>query len=279
MSIPKNAIAKIVNPDISQYLSVLAGDPEPLVLEMEAYARQKEFPLVGRSSGRWLELLTKMIGARRVFEFGSGYGFSAYWFARAVGEDGTVIGSEKDQHELDMHLKLFVNSPYLQRIDLRHGDAFQVFRKTEGPFDVVFIDIHKQGYVQALEAALPRVRPGGLILADNVLWGGRTAQPAAEDDEGTMALQEYNRRIMSEPELQSMVLPVGDGLAVSWKVGGQRPARGDREPDRERGPGRGERGGRRGPPEGPPGERGGPGGGPGGGGPGGGGPGGRRRRD
>jgi predicted O-methyltransferase YrrM len=269
MSIPKNAISKIVNPDISQYLSVLAGDPEPLVLEMEAYARQREFPLVGRSSGRWLELLTKMIGGRRVFEFGSGYGFSAYWFARAVGDDGTVIGSEKDQHELDMHLKLFANSPYLKRIDLRQGDAMQIFRHTEGPFDVVFIDIHKQGYLQALELALPRVRPGGLILADNVLWGGRTAQPAADDDEGTRALQEFNRRIMSEPELASMILPVGDGLAVCLKLGGHRHERGERErggPDRgahggpdRGGPPPGERGGRRGPP-------------------GGGGPGGRRRR-
>jgi len=242
MSIPKNAITRVVNSDISQYLSVLAGDPEPIVLEMEAYARQNDFPLVGRSSGRWLELLTKMIGGRRVFEFGSGYGFSAYWFARAVGEDGTVIGSEKDEHELDMHLKFFANSPYLKRIDLRQGDAFQVFRHTDGPFDVVFIDIHKQGYVQALELALPRVRPGGLVLADNVLWGGRTAQPAEEDDEGTQALQEFNRRIMSEPELQSMILPVGDGLAVCMKLGGHRPARGERAPDRgpnrEQGPDR-----------------------------------------
>ena len=126
MSIPKNAITRVVNSDISQYLSVLAGDPEPIVLEMEAYAREKDFPLVGRSSGRWLELLTKMIGGRRVFEFGSGYGFSAYWFARAVGEDGTVIGSEKDEHELDMHLKFFANSTALTFEDSMSLSSFTI---------------------------------------------------------------------------------------------------------------------------------------------------------
>jgi predicted O-methyltransferase YrrM len=138
-----------------------------------------------------------------VFEFGSGYGFSAYWFARAVGEDGTVIGSEKDEHELDMHLKFFANSPYLKRIDLRRGDAFQVFRHTDGPSTWCSSTSTSRATCRALELALPRVRPGGLVLADNVLWGGRTAQPADEDDEGTQALQEFNRRIMSEPELSA----------------------------------------------------------------------------
>jgi predicted O-methyltransferase YrrM len=162
-----------------------------------------------------LELLTRLIGGRRVFEFGSGWGYSAYWFARAVGAGGEVLGSEKDDHELEAFDRLWGDHPHRDRVHIGYGDAFEIFERTEGTFDVVFLDIFKPAYPAAIEVAVPRIRPGGLLLADNVLWGGKTSRPADKDDASTRALQAYNRRAHEHPRLQTVILPACDGLSVS----------------------------------------------------------------
>jgi predicted O-methyltransferase YrrM len=216
MSHPSDGFTGILHPEVKAYVAALAGDEDPLLAAMEAHCAERNFPLIGRPSGRWLELLTLAIGGRRVFEFGSGFGYSAFFFARAVGPDGEVIGSERDAHELDTHRRFFRSHPLAARIDLRIGDAFETFRATQGDFDAVLIDIHKQGYVEALELAVPRIRKGGLLLADNVLWGGKTARKAEDAD--TATLQEFNRRVFADPRLRSGVLPSGDGLLVALRA-------------------------------------------------------------
>lgn len=213
MSHPSDGFTGIVHPEVKRFIEVSSPEVDPLVAQMEAWAAANKFPLVGRASGKVCEWLTRSIGGRRVFEFGSGYGFSAYFFARAVGDGGQVIGSEVDEHELVEHRRLFAGHPLAARIDLRHGDAFAIFAATEGLFDVVFVDIHKEGYLAALEAAVPRLRPGGLLIADNVLWGGKVARPAT--DASTLALQEFDRRALADPRLDVVILPVGDGLLVA----------------------------------------------------------------
>ena len=165
-----------------------------------------------------MELLCRSIGARRVFEFGSGFGYSAYFFARAVGPEGEVIGSEKDAHELDDHRRIYGNHPLASRVDIRQGGAFEVLDATEGLFDAVFIDIDKEAYPRALERAIERVRPGGWIFADNVLWGGKVAREPAPDDISTDAIQRFNRLLRSDARLQTDILPVGDGLSVSLRL-------------------------------------------------------------
>ena len=166
-------------------------------------------------SGRWLELLARSIQAQRVFEFGSGFGFSALYFARAVGETGEVFGSEFTPEVHAHFARLYGDDPIAQRIDIRVGDAVEIFNATQGTFDVVLIDIDKEGYVDALQAAIPRVRQGGLILADNVLWGGRTASEAEEGDTATAALRAFNSTLYADSRLQTSILPTGDGLSVS----------------------------------------------------------------
>lgn len=215
MSHPSDGFTGIVHPEVKAFVAALRPEPDPLVAALEDEARRRNFPLIGRASGQVLELLALAIGARRVFEFGSGYGFSAYFFARAVGDGGLVIGTDKDQHEIDTHRRLFAGHPLAGRVDLRVGDAFDVFRATEGEFDAVLIDIHKEGYVAALELAVPRLRSGGLLIADNVLWGGKVARPAP--DPATAALQEFDRRLFADARLDAVILPVGDGLAVARK--------------------------------------------------------------
>ncbi len=217
MSHPQDAFTTLLHPEIKQHLAELAGGDDPLLERMEAYAASRGFPLVGRDSGRWLELLSRMVEARRVFEFGSGWGYSAFFFARAVGEGGEVWGAEKDAWELEAHRELYAAHPLRHRIFIQHGDAFEVWEKTPGVFDVVFIDLHKEGYLRALRAGLSRLRPGGLILADNVLWGGKVARLAEPGDLATVALQEFNRVVFSDLQLEAAILPAGDGLLVARK--------------------------------------------------------------
>ena len=215
MSSPVDAPMPILTPEIGAYIDRLTGPTSPLAERLAAHAHQRGFPLIGETSGRWLELLTRAIGGTRVFEFGSGFGFSAHYFARAVGPTGEVVGSECDEHELEDFDRLFGSDPLRARITIHHGSALDIFASTTGAFDAVLIDIDKEHYIDALEAAIPRVRPGGLILADNVLWGGMTAQNGAASDPATDILKAFNERIVSDPRLLTGIPPSGDGLSVS----------------------------------------------------------------
>ena len=215
MSSPSDARLPILTPEIGAYIDGLSGPEDELLDRLEQHAKDREFPLIGRTSGRWLELLTRSIQGKRVYEFGSGFGFSAYFFAKAVGPKGMVFGSEFDQWELDDHIRLYGDHPLAQRINLQKGSAFDILDSIDGDFDVALIDIEKVDYPQALEAALSRIRPGGLIMADNVLWGGKTARTADPEDEGTNALQSFNKQLFNDPRIQTSILPAGDGLSVS----------------------------------------------------------------
>ena len=217
MSSPADA-TPILDAQVADYLATLDTESDPLLGALEAHAADRGFPLIGRASGRWLTLLARAVGARRVFEVGSGFGYSAYFFAQAVGPDGEIHGADRDAHELDDHRRLYGDHPYSQRIHIHHGEALEVLSGLPGLFDVFLIDCDKAAYVDTLEAVLPRLRPGGLVLADNVLWGGRTARTAPPDDTSTLGLQAFNRHVAAHPLLTSAVLPVGDGLGVCVKA-------------------------------------------------------------
>ena len=143
MSFPADAYTGIVHPEVRAYMARLDPAPDALLEKLEAYAERRGFPLIGRESGRWLELLTRMTGGRRVFEFGSGFGYSAAFFARAVGAEGEVHACERDSWEQEAFEAHF-NDPVLKaRITYHLGDAFEVFGALPGTFDVVLIDCNK----------------------------------------------------------------------------------------------------------------------------------------
>jgi predicted O-methyltransferase YrrM len=213
MSLPTDKLSSILDPEILTYLGGLEAE-DPFLDQLEAHAAAHHFPLIGRQSGRLIELLCRIGGIRRAFEFGAGWGYSAFFFARGGAQ---VIGAERDPWELEHHARLFAGHPLKASIHIVHGSALDVFEKTSGDFDAILLDLHKEDYAMALDVALPRLRPGGLVLADNVLWGGRTARGAG--DASTQALIAYNQRIFRDPRLSSVIVPVGDGLAISRKQG------------------------------------------------------------
>jgi len=209
-----------VHPAIETYMrGLLEPTDHPVLLEMEAFAQKNNFPIVGRLAGAFLETMAKMINARRIFEFGSGYGYSAYWFAKAVGANGQVICSEADllnQQKAEHYLSA---AGLWDRIDFRADMAQAVFAETSGLFDICYNDVDKGDYPEVWLMAKDRVRPGGLYIADNVLWRGRVAVDQYSDvfKGWTEAIREHNRLIFNDPDFDAFINPTRDGLLVARK--------------------------------------------------------------
>ncbi len=206
----------LVAPELDRYIRGLLPPRHPVVAEMEEQARERDIPIVGPAVGALLEILARSVGARRVFELGSAIGYSTAWFARAVGPKGRVFytdGSEKNAAEARGYLRRL---GLLNRVEVGVGEAVALLEAATGRFDVIFIDIDKDGYPAALEAAAPRVRPGGYLVADNVLWSGRVVDGLVRD-KATRGIREFNRRLFARPDFSSVIVPLRDGVAIARK--------------------------------------------------------------
>jgi caffeoyl-CoA O-methyltransferase len=209
----------IVDPRIDAYLRTLqARHDEPVLLEMEAEGARRNFPIVGRNVGATLELLARSIAARRVFELGSGFGYSAYWFAKAVGAEGEVHCTDGDPANETAALDYLTRAGLAGQIRYHVGDAVTWLNDTSGDFDVIYDDIDKGGYPDGWRAARERLRVGGLYLCDNVLWSGRVAPDGEPPDDVTPAILEHNAMIASDDRYVSSILPIRDGVMVALRV-------------------------------------------------------------
>ena len=209
-----------VNPDIENYMkSLLANTDNEIVLAMEAHARENNFPIVDRLVGVFLETQAKALGAKRIFEFGSGYGYSAYWFARAVGAEGEVICSDGLSENFDKAKSYLEATELWDRINFKTGFAQNIFSKTEGLFDICYNDVDKGDYPEIWLLAKDRIRSGGLYIADNVLWHGRVVMNEFVDvvPGWTEAIKEHNNLIFNDPEFDTFINPTRDGVLVARK--------------------------------------------------------------
>jgi caffeoyl-CoA O-methyltransferase len=206
----------IVDERIEAYLGSLEGPVDPVLSAMESLAARKHFPIVGRQAGTLLGILTHACGARRVLELGSGFGYSALWFARALPDVGRVVCTDLSSDNRDLAMGYFRTAGLAEKIDFRIGDALAIARTLPGPFDIVFNDIDKEDYPASVAAAVGLLRPGGLFVTDNTLWSGKVADESVTDA-ATAAIREFNRIICSREDLDTVILPVHDGLAVCRK--------------------------------------------------------------
>jgi caffeoyl-CoA O-methyltransferase len=212
---------QIVNPQIEDYVRDLLGGEHPIAEEMEAVAQDRGFPIVGRAVGVTLEVLARAVGARRVLEMGSGYGYSAYWFARAVGVGGEVHMTEGDARNQERAIGYLERAELADRVRSHVGNALEIIDTLDGEFDVVFCDIDKGDYPAAWAKAGERIRVGGLYLCDNVLWDGRVV--TGDDRETTpagwtAAIRRHNEAIASDERYRSTIVPTRDGVMVALRV-------------------------------------------------------------
>jgi caffeoyl-CoA O-methyltransferase len=213
---------QIVHADVERYMrSLLTRHDEEVLLEMEKEGEERGFPIIGRMVGVTVELLARAIGARRVFELGSGYGYSAYWFSRAVGPAGEVHCTDGDPDNERKASGYLARAGLWDRVRYHVGDAVEMLAATPGTFDVVYNDIDKHGYPDAWRATRERVRPGGLYLCDNVLWSGRVAEDVVDDDVRpgwTEAIKEHNRLVAEDPDFLSVIIPTRDGVMTALRI-------------------------------------------------------------
>jgi caffeoyl-CoA O-methyltransferase len=211
----------IVDPRVEDYMrSLLTRYDEPVLLEMEAEGKERGFPIIGRLVGVTVELLARSVGAERVFELGSGFGYSAYWFARAVGPSGEVHGTDGDPTNEPKALDYLSRAGVAEPIRWHVGDAVTHLDAAPGKFDVVYNDIDKDGYPAAWMAARERIRVGGLYVCDNVLWSGRVAVQDPDDPRPlyTQAVLEHNRLIAEDERFVSSIVPTRDGVFVALRI-------------------------------------------------------------
>jgi caffeoyl-CoA O-methyltransferase len=207
---------------VERYLTELAQTEhsDPVLVDMEARAKQHGFPIVGRATGRYLELAARSIGARRVMELGSGYGYSAYWFARAVGPGGEVICTDSDSENAKLGEDYLRRAGVWDRVRYRVGDALQGFAAETGDFDVVYCDVDKLGYPDCWRAARDRIRIGGLWLCDNVIWSGYVATGADRDGASgaTAAIREHNQMVAEDERYVGSIVPIRDGVMAALRI-------------------------------------------------------------
>ena len=203
---------------LDDYLLSVLPPRDTVLSRMEADAARRGIPIVGPAVGRLLAQYARLAGARRVFELGSAIGYSTIWLARAVGEDGHVFytdGAEENAAEARRNL---AEAGVAGRVTVLVGDALTRLDETEGEFDLVFNDVDKEGYPDVLRRAVPRLRAGGLLVTDNVLWDGKLRLPACEDDAETAAIREFNRLCYEHPDLETTIVPLRDGLSVARRI-------------------------------------------------------------
>lgn len=205
----------ITDPRIEEYLRRLAPEDDSHLIAMEERAKELAFPIVGRLVGRLLYLLTRLRQPQLVVELGSGFGYSAWWFARAVSITATVVMTDRDGANLDYARTMFRQNGLGDRLQFREGDALEIGREYRD-IDILFIDLDKEQYRLAAETMIPRLAKNALIIADNALWYGRVAE--GDDDPETRGIQEFNAFMCSRRDFFTTIIPLRDGVMLAYRL-------------------------------------------------------------
>lgn len=171
--------------------------------------------LSGHYQGRLLSLLSKIIAPKRILEVGTYTGYSALCLAEGLHPEGELHTIDINEELADLQKKYFDLSPYKNQIHPHLGNALEILPKLSGKFDLVFMDADKPNYPEYFDLIIEKINPGGILLTDNVLWSGKVIEDIKEDDLSTKALLEYNKKVAEDTRLETILLPVRDGLSIS----------------------------------------------------------------
>lgn len=200
------------------YITILVPPREAELMEMEAYAEKHDFPIIGPACGYYCYQLARMIQAKSIFELGSGYGYSTAWFAKAIKENGGgivhhTVWEEELSERARRHLVTLGSADLVQ---FHISEAVEALKKTEGPFDIIFNDIDKEAYPASLPIIKEKLRSGGLLIIDNMLWHGRIFDKK-DIAPATMGVHEFTRQITNDPDWIVSLAPMRDGMIVAYK--------------------------------------------------------------
>src|SRR5712692_4272589 len=216
----KARIDAIIQRDQAEYLETLHAANTGLLAEMEAYAAEHRVPIADREVALFVEITAQAIQARRVLECGMAIGYSVIHLARGMSEGGLVVTIDPSDEMIRAAEGFLSRAGLRQFVQIEKGKALEVIPRLTETFDLVFIDAVKEEYRGYLDVALPKLRTGGVVIVDNLLWGGQVAGEIRSPDQkaSTEALREFNQYFVNHPQLRAEVLPVGDGLGYAVKV-------------------------------------------------------------
>jgi predicted O-methyltransferase YrrM len=214
-------MGQIVPDAVERYLASLNHGADPVLVDIARVGAEQDLPLIDAEVGALLYVLVSAIGARRILEIGTAIGYSGIWMARGLPSDGQLLTMELDRERARVARDNFERAGVAGRVDVMIGDAGRLVAKVAGPFDLVFQDGTKQLYGPMLERLIDLLRPGGLLVTDNVLWDGEVVPGFVaipkRDPGDTRAIAEYNERLATHPRLTTTILPLRDGVAISVK--------------------------------------------------------------
>jgi len=213
----KDRADAILRREQAAYLDRLLPPREALLAEMEAWSAAHDVPSSDPEVGKLLSILARSRGARRILEVGTAIGYGTLCLARGAPE-ARILTIDPDPERREQARGFLARAGVLERVELIDGEALQVLPRLEGPFDLVYVDALKQEYRRYLDLALPKMALGGLIVVDNVLWKGRVAEPPEERDRDADAIRAFNGYLMIHPQLEAVVLPLGDGVGLAVKT-------------------------------------------------------------
>lgn len=208
-------MSKILSEKVEEYMNGLLPKRDAVLSDMERYAKRHGVPIIDAACGRLLSLLAQVSGAKRIYEMGSAIGYSAIWFARGAGEGATIYCTDGDPQNAKLAQQNFERAGITDRVRFLVGDAIELLDTVSGDFDIILIDVNKSQYPAALKKAVPRLRSGGLLVTDNVLWSGKVTGKAKDED--TRAIQQFNKAVYASGELFTVIVPLRDGVAVCRK--------------------------------------------------------------
>ncbi|MCA1817560.1 MAG: O-methyltransferase [Acidobacteria bacterium] len=216
----KARVDAIIQREQAEYLERIHPAGDALISEMEAYAAERRVPIADREVALFLEITARATGARRALEIGTAIGYSVIHLLRGMPDDGTVTTIEPNDEMIRRAGDYFERAGVSSRVRVERGLALDVLPRLEGGFDLVYLDAVKEEYSDYLRLSLPLLRRGGVVICDNLLWGGQVAgEPRSPDQSAsTEALRRFNREFVAHPKLRAEILSVGDGLGYGVKI-------------------------------------------------------------
>jgi predicted O-methyltransferase YrrM len=205
----------------AEYLNRFADQKDPLMIEMEKFARENNVPILDRNSAAFMEVLIKMLKPKRVLEIGTAIAYSSIRIARNLKKNSVVHTIEKSQDNIALAKKYIKRSEVEDKIRILAGNAFEIMPELTKKYDFIFLDADKNEYSKLFELSLALLKKGGVIMVDNLLWHGMAAAEKIPPkyQTSTEYIRNFNKEFMERSELKASIIPVGDGLGIGVKIG------------------------------------------------------------
>ena len=203
------------------YVVAHSQEEPPLLADLTRQTHLKVLQprmLSGPLQGRFLSVLTKLLQPKKILEVGTFTGYATLCLAEGLPKDGLINTLDKNEELVDFQRSFFDRSPWGKQIHQHCGDAIEIIPTLEGEYDFVFLDADKKNYLNYLELLFPKIKPGGLLLSDNVLWSGKVLEETQKNDRDTAVLKEFNQKLATHPNFETVLLPLRDGLTLSRKI-------------------------------------------------------------